>query len=105
MSCILKSLDKSVYLLFNDITPPIDMSKMTAFSIVQCRSKINVNVFVQAMLSMYHLCYIRLPFALLKLLSVYCRPNIDRLEIQYNVPTTNTIHKELQMHFIARLLI
>jgi len=77
-----ENLDKSFYLLFNDITPFIDMSKMTAFSIVQWRSKINVNVFVQAMLSMYHLCYIRLPFALLKLLSVYCRPNIDRLEIQ-----------------------
>jgi hypothetical protein len=90
-----ENLEKSFCLLFYNIVPFIDMSKITTFFIRTCRSKITVSVFVQAVLSMSHLRHIRAPLVLLKLLFAYCWPNINRLDIQYDLPTANIIENEL----------
>lgn len=90
-----QNLEKTFCLLFYDVIPFIDMSKITTFFIGECRSKINDSMFVQVVISMPNLHHIGVPLALLKLFFTYRWPNIIRLRIQHNLPTTNIIQKEL----------
>ena len=90
-----KELNESFSLLFNDIIPFIDISRITTFLINNCRSQINDNILVKVMRSMSQLYCIRIPLTLLKLTFAYCWPNIKRLEIPCSCSTINIIDKEL----------
>jgi hypothetical protein len=90
---IVQDTEKSFNVLIDDIVPYIDISKITTFSIKSCNSKLNGDVFVRFLSSMPHLPSISSPVAFLKLLFVYCWPNINRLKINFSFPPDDATKK------------
>ncbi|CAF3065201.1 unnamed protein product, partial [Rotaria sp. Silwood2] len=73
--------EKSYRMMIDDISPYVDMSKITTFIINNYYTEINIDMFTQFIRYMSHLCVLGASITLLKLISIYHWSNISILRI------------------------
>jgi len=87
---VISESGKVFHILFHNVVPHIDISRITTLFIVESRSKIDINSFVRFVSSMPHLRSLTASIILLKLLFFSHWPNIRRLEIFASTPVATT---------------
>ena len=94
--------DKTFHLLFHNIIPHIDISKITTLIISENRSNIDINSFIRLISSMPHLHSLNVSIIFIKSLFFSHWPNIRRLEILLSAGTATLTERSLTLNETER---
>jgi len=100
---VISDSDKSFQILFHDIVPHINLSRIIALFIMESRTKIDMSSFVRLISSMPHLRSLGASIILLKFLFFSHWPNIRRLEIFMSSPFATTSERKVTLNDIDAL--